>query len=78
MVPDATFMVKFNTLSQKVWKFNLSADYLWQGCQIVDIDVPLDRSCCDRGRIGLTELNDRDVLLTKLSLFLDWLVRGLV
>ena len=44
MVPDAIFMVKFNTQSQKVWKFDLCAHNFGQGCQNVDTDVSLDRS----------------------------------
>ena len=44
VVPDAIFIVKFNTGLKYVWKFHLSSHNLWQSCQIVDIDVSLDRS----------------------------------
>ena len=44
MVSNAIFVVKFNTWSQKVWKFHLRAHNIWQGCQIVDIDALIDRS----------------------------------
>ena len=44
MVPDVIFIVKFNTRPKKLSKFYLSPLILWQGCQIVNIDVLLDRS----------------------------------
>ena len=51
MVSDVIFIVKFNTGLKYVWKVYLSPHNLWQGCQIVDIDVSLDRSIqfvCDK------------------------------
>ena len=44
MVPDAIFIVKFNTRPKKLSKFYLSLSILWQGYQIVNNDVLLDRS----------------------------------
>ena len=44
MVPDTIFIVKFNTRLKKISKFYLSPLILWQGCQIVNIDILLDRS----------------------------------
>ena len=45
MVPEAIFIVKFNTRPQiKYENFHLSAHNLWQGYQIAIIDIPLDRS----------------------------------
>ena len=44
MVPDAIFIVKFNTRPKKLSKFYLSSFILWQLCQILNIDVSLDRS----------------------------------
>ena len=49
MVPDVIFIVKLNTGLKYLWKFHLSPHDL---CQIVDIDVSLDRSIqyvCDKG-----------------------------
>ena len=44
MVPDAIFIVKFNTRLKKLSNFYLSPLILWHGCQIVNIDISLDSS----------------------------------
>ena len=43
MVPEAIFIVKFNTRLKRLSNFYSSPLILWQGCQIVNIDVSLVR-----------------------------------